>query len=39
MESYVGLYTLPQFRGQGFGRAAMEAAIRRMVVPKSAWTR
>ena len=25
----VGLYTLPQFRGKGFGKAAMEAAIRR----------
>lgn len=27
----VGLYTLPRFRGQGFGKAAMEAAVRRMV--------
>ena len=27
----VGLYTLPRFRGQGFGRATMEAAILRMV--------
>ncbi|HTE48852.1 MAG TPA: GNAT family N-acetyltransferase [Candidatus Paceibacterota bacterium] len=25
----VGLYTLPQFRGQGFGKAVMEVAIRR----------